>query len=101
MALQLEFLKENIENGFQFDFKKAYFKISICDIDTATESIKVCLSGFADSYARHNNGLAIYSKIFLLKFSDLEVKSFSKNDIFTAVYNLFKASDEFKNSSDV
>lgn len=99
MALQGKLVKD--DNSYKFDFNNVYYKIDDCQIDTLIEEIRVGVRGYASEYARQNKGMGIYKKVFLVKFSDLTLTSFSKDDILTAAYNYLKTLDEFKESKDV
>ena len=43
----------------------------------------------------------IYKKVFNIKFSDLTITSFSKNELLTACYNYLKTLDEFKETKNI
>ena len=99
MALQGTITKD--VSDYKFDFNNVYFKIDDAQIDTLNEEIRVGVRGYASEYARQNKGMGIYKKSFIVKFSDLTLSSFSKNDILAAVYNYLKTLDEFKNAIDI
>ena len=99
MALQGSLTKEN--NSYKFDFNNVYYKIDDCQIDTLIEEVRLGVRGYATEYARQQNAMGIYKKVFNIKFSDLTITSFSKNELLTACYNYLKTLDEFKETKNI
>ena len=94
MAIVSKLDKDN--NDYKFDFKEVYYKIDDLFIDTVIEEVRIGLRGYTTEYARQNNAMGIYKKVFKIKLEELKAKSFSKIDIIKAAYEYLMTQDEFK-----
>jgi len=90
----------NDGKDYGVDFDGVYYKIDDLFVDTLIEEVRVGVRGYASKAARESNSMGIYKKRFLIPFSDLTPKSFSKVDILTAVYSYLKKLPDFTGMSD-
>ena len=97
MAIQKAFLKGNTDNSYKTDFNDCYYKIDACDIDVNKEEVRIGLRGYASEYAREQeDSMGIYKKVFHVKFSELKLINFSRNNILAACYEWLMDQEEFK-----
>ena len=53
-------------NSYRENINNAYFKIESVAIDTLKEKARVQVRGWLSEYARHNQGIGIFKRVFYI-----------------------------------
>ena len=100
MALIGNLDKLSTYNSYREDFTNAYFKVENVHIDTDQNKVRVLVRGYLSEYARHNQGIGIFKRVFFIPFEEFAEVVCSKESLFQTAYTYLKALPEFINSSD-
>jgi len=100
MAITGNLSATNEDNGYGIDFNGVYYKIDDLLVETMMEEIRVGVRGYGSRTARETKSMGIYKKKFIIPFSNLIIKSFSKNDILSAIYDYLKTLPDFTGMTD-
>lgn len=101
MAMQGVLLKDDVKNFYKIDFNKVYYKIDDCFIDVAEGEIRVGVRGYADKYARDNDGMGIFKETVLVQLSDISPESMTVEAIKKACYKYLITTEQYKNTTEV
>ena len=96
MAIEKALLKTDKNNFYKSDFNQCYYKIDLCDVDAIKEEVRIGLRGYINKDARNQEeSIGIYKKVFYIKFIELELSSFTKDEILKACYKWLSMQEEF------
>lgn len=96
MALIGNLTAKNKYNSYRETIKNAYFKIESVAIDTEKGKARVQVRGFMSEYARHNQGIGIFKRVFYVPLDYYGEVLCLKDELIKRSYEYISALPEFK-----
>jgi hypothetical protein len=85
-------------NSYRENIKNAYFKIESVAIDTLKEKARVQVRGWLSEYARHNQGIGIFKRVFYIPLEEFKGIKCTKDGLLKKSYEYISALPEFTDS---
>lgn len=101
MAIKKSFKPIDDGNFYKTEFKDAYCKIDMLQIDPVKNNIRMGVRTYIDENSRREMAMGIYKQVYNLTFDEINPKSYSKDDILTACYEYLKTLPEYEEGEDV
>jgi hypothetical protein len=83
-------------NSYRETIKNAYFKIESVTLDTQKEKARVQVRGFLSEYARHNQGIGIFKRVFYVPLDYYGEVLCLKDELIKRSYDYISNLPEFK-----
>ena len=83
-------------NSYRENINNAYFKIESVAIDTLKEKARVQVRGWLSEYARHNQGIGIFKRVFYIPLEEFKDSNCTKDALLTKSYEYISTLPEFK-----
>jgi len=98
MGLHNDLLAVDKNNSYREDIKNVYFKIEGVFIDTNKNRVRIPVRGYLSEYARHNQGLGIFKRVFYAPIDYFKNVKCTTDDLTKRAYKFIKTMPEFENS---
>lgn len=82
-------------NAYCEDIKGAYFRVVAVNIDTEKEKVRVQVRGWMSEYARHNQGIGIFKRVFYIDLSEFKNVKCAKDSLVKRAYECISKFPEF------
>ena len=84
------------DNSYRENIKSAYFKIEAVNIDTNSEKVRVQVRGWMSEYARHNQGIGIFKRVFYIPIDEFSNVKCTKDTLMKKAYKYISTLPEFE-----
>lgn len=88
------------DNSYRENIADAYFKIEGVFIDTQAEKVRIQVRGWLSEYARHNQGIGIFKRVFYAPIADFAEVVADKDALLTKAYEYIKGTSAFSDATD-
>jgi len=88
------------DNSYRENIEDAYFKIEGVNIDTNAEKVRIQVRGWLSEYARQNQGIGIFKRVFYAPITDFEGVLCEKEALLTKAYAYLKGTSAFSDTTD-
>lgn len=85
-------------NSYRENIENVYFKIEGVFVNTEQEKVRISVRGWLSEYARHNQGIGVFKRVFYAPIEYFENTKCSKDLIVKRAYKYIKELPEFKDS---
>ena len=90
-------LKANSEyNSYKEEITNVYYKIVNVFVDTEKEKVRVPVRGFLSEYARHNQGIGIFKRVFYIPMDYFKDTVCTKDELVKKSYVYISKLPEFE-----
>lgn len=100
MGLFNNLLAIDANNSYRENLTDAYFKIEGVFIDTNKENVRIQVRGWLSEYARHNQGIGIFKKVFYAPIAYFADTTCTVNFLTDKSYEYLKTQLEFADATD-
>lgn len=87
-------------NSYSADMNEVYFKVEGVFIDTDNENVRICVRGWMNEFARHNQGIGIFKRVLYVPIEFFNETPCTKDALITKAYNYLKGITEFNSCKD-
>ena len=87
-------------NSYREGLTDVYFKIEGVFVDTQLSKVRVQVRGWLSEYARWNQGLGIFKRVFYIPVTEFATVLCTPDDLATKAYEYIKTLPEFAGAED-
>ena len=82
-------------NSYKETINNAYFKIETVNLDTESQKVRIQVRGWLSEYARHNQGVGIFKRVFYISIDEYKDVSCDTDSLKAKSYELISKFPEF------
>lgn len=90
----------SVNNSYKETITNMYYKVMGVMIDTEKEKVLVPVRGWMSEYARHNQGIGVFKRVFYIPMDHFKDTTCTSDELIKKAYEYIKTLPEFDGCTD-